>query len=108
MYIIRRVNSVLENWIFVKLIYDLRNPAQRLPKVQILRAAIARIDQLQKMLYTDEELKNMRKRIDGTSSPYPKVRIFSISYFYKIYVLFSIFKPILSLSYKGILKSILC
>ena len=50
-----------------------RNPAQRLPKVQILRAAIARIDQLQKMLYSEDELKTMMKRLDGSASPYPKV-----------------------------------
>jgi hypothetical protein len=49
-----------------------RNPAQRLPKVQILRAAIARIDQLQKMLYSEDELKTMMKRLDGSASPYPK------------------------------------
>ena len=59
--------------IFTKKMIELRNPAQRLPKVQILRAAIARIDQLQKMLYSEDELKTMMKRLDGSASPYPKV-----------------------------------
>ena len=57
-----------------------RNPAQRLPKVQILRAAIARIDQLQKMLYSEDELKTMMKRLDGSASPYPKVSKCSRAY----------------------------
>ena len=56
-----------------------RNPAQRLPKVQILRAAIARIDQLQKMLYSEDELKTMMKRLDGSASPYPKVSYTSMA-----------------------------
>ena len=56
-----------------KKMIEFRNPAQRLPKVQILRAAIARIDQLQKMLYSEDELKTMMKRLDGSASPYPKV-----------------------------------
>ena len=50
-----------------------RNPAQRLPKVQILRAAISRIEQLQKMLYTDDELKSMMKRTDVNGAPFAKV-----------------------------------
>ena len=51
----------------------LRNPAQRLPKVQILRAAISRIEQLQKMLYTDDELKTMMKRTDTNGTAFAKV-----------------------------------
>ena len=50
-----------------------RNPAQRLPKVQILRAAISRIEQLQKMLYTDDELKLMMKKTDSNGTVFPKV-----------------------------------
>jgi len=46
-----------------------RNPSQRLPKVQILRAAIHRIEQLQRMLYTDEQLKSLQNRADGVAKP---------------------------------------
>lgn len=42
-----------------------RNSSQRLPKVQILRAAIQRIEHLQRMLYSDEQLKNFQNRVDG-------------------------------------------
>lgn len=55
----------------------IRNPSQRLPKVQILRAAIQRIEQLQRMLYTDEQLKSLQNRVDGVpkskSSSHSKV-----------------------------------
>ena len=55
----------------------LRNSSQRLPKVQILRAAIQRIEQLQRMLYTDDQLKTLQNRVDGVVKPkntYSKVK----------------------------------
>ena len=55
----------------------LRNSSQRLPKVQILRAAIQRIEQLQRMLYTDDQLKTLQNRVDGVvkqKNTYSKVK----------------------------------
>ncbi|CBY08250.1 unnamed protein product [Oikopleura dioica] len=54
---------------------SVRNPSQRLPKVQILRAAIQRIEQLQQILYTDDQLKALKTRVEGTKvklTPYSR------------------------------------
>ncbi|CAG5099545.1 Oidioi.mRNA.OKI2018_I69.XSR.g16574.t1.cds [Oikopleura dioica] len=52
-----------------------RNPSQRLPKVQILRAAIQRIEQLQQILYTDDQLRALKSRVEGSKvklTPYSR------------------------------------